>query len=183
MPVPSSTFPGLVTERLLLRQLTPDDAKDIFLLRSDDIVNKYLDRSRATTLEDAQQFIGRINSAIYNQQSLFWAICLRGSEKLIGTICLWNFSPGKDKAEVGYELLPGYHGKGIMHEALSMVLEFGLQILELTTIEAWTVQQNIPSIRLLERNGFERDLSLENKIDRATEGPDLVIYSRSGKAV
>jgi [ribosomal protein S5]-alanine N-acetyltransferase len=179
MPVPSSSFPKLVTERLLLRQLTPDDAEDIFLLRSDETVNKYLDRPKAATLEEAQQFIGRINSAIYNQQSFFWAISLHGHERLIGTICLWNFSPGKDKAEIGYELLPAYHAKGIMQEALSMVVEFAFQILELTTIEAWTVHQNVPSIRLLERNGFERNPGLENKIDRAAEGPDLVIYSQS----
>jgi [ribosomal protein S5]-alanine N-acetyltransferase len=173
------SFPRLATERLLLRQLTPGDAEEIFLLRSDETVNKYLDRTKATTLNDAQQFIGLVNSGIYNQQSFFWAICLHGSEKLIGTICLWNFSAEKDKAEIGYELLPSYHGKGIMQEALSMVVEFGFQILELTTIDAWTVQQNHPSITLLERNRFKRAPDLEKNIDRAAEGPDMVIYSRS----
>jgi ribosomal-protein-alanine N-acetyltransferase len=92
---------------------------------------------------------------------------------------LWNFSTQGGKAEIGYELLPQFHGKGIMQEAFSKVIEFGLENLQLNSIEAWTVQQNINSIRLLERNHFKRDFELEKTIDRAVEGIDLVIYSYS----
>jgi ribosomal-protein-alanine N-acetyltransferase len=40
-----------------------------------------------------------------------------------------EFSSDKTMAEVGYELLPDYHRKGIMSEALSVVLEYGLNTL------------------------------------------------------
>ena len=168
-----SPFPQLYTDRLLLRQLTLQDADEIFMLRSDDVVNKYLDRPKATSIEDAKAFINKIISS----QAMFWAICFKEEPKLLGTICLWNFSEEDDKAEIGYELLPAFHGKGIMQEAFLKVIEFAFQTLELNSVEAWTTNQNESSKKILERNGFKRNLLLENKIDRAIEGTEIIIYS------
>jgi ribosomal-protein-alanine N-acetyltransferase len=172
-------FPQLTTDRLCLRQLSTQDEEEIYQLRSNDIVNKYLDRPKAKSIDDAKDFINRINFGVNNKQSFFWAICLRENYKLIGTICLWNFSDDNSKAEIGYELLPQFHGKGIMQEAFSKVIEFGFTTLHLKSIEAWTVQQNESSIKILERNLFIRNAELENKIDRTIEGPDIIIYSLS----
>jgi [ribosomal protein S5]-alanine N-acetyltransferase len=179
MPFSFLSFPQLKTERLLLRQMTLADANEIFLLRSDPIVNKHLNRPKAVSIDDATAFIQKINSLIENNQSIFWKIGSIGESKLLGTICLWNFSEEENKAEIGYELLPSFQGKGIMQEAFSKVTEFGFQSLQLDRIEAWTVVQNESSIKILERNHFKRDFGLERKIDRTVEGPDTIIYSLS----
>jgi ribosomal-protein-alanine N-acetyltransferase len=175
-----SSFQQLATERLSLRQLSLTDEEEIFALRSDETVNKYLDRPKATSLEDARAFINKINLGIY--PSFFWAICFKENPQLLGTICLWNFSEEEKKAEIGYELLTQFHGKGIMQEAFLQVVKFGFQTLELDCIEAWTTIQNTGSTKILQRNHFKRDFSLENKIDRTVEGPDLIIYSLSKEA-
>ena len=54
-------FPNLTTERLILRQVEIEDENEIFLLRSDSKVNKYLDRSIAKTIDDTWQFINKTN--------------------------------------------------------------------------------------------------------------------------
>lgn len=177
-----SPFPQLVTDRLLLRRLSLDDAGEIFILRTDETVNKYLNRAKANSIEDANAFINKINLAIDANQSMFWAICLKEDTTLIGTICLWNFSEEDNKAEIGYELLPRFHGKGIMQEAFLKVVEFGFQTLGLNNIEAWTTLQNNSSKKIVERNGFSRNADLESRIDRNIEGPDLIIYSLSRKS-
>lgn len=177
MPFNFSSFPQLNTERLVLRKLAMTDADEIFLLRTDPIVNKHLGRQKAGSIDDAKAFIEKINTAIQNNQSLFWGICFGEENQLRGTICLWNFSEEENKAEVGYELLPSFHGKGIMQEAISKIIEFGFQTLQLNSIQAWTVSQNRNSIRVLERNHFKRDFNQESKIDRAMESPDTIIYS------
>ena len=69
-----------------------------------------------------------------------------------------------------------------MQEAFLQVVKFGFQTLELDSIEAWTTIQNTGSTKILQRNHFKRDFSLENKIDRTVEGPDLIIYSLSKEA-
>ena len=120
-------FPVLNTERLTLRQLISSDDKEIFALRSDDNVNKYLDRKPSNSIDDARNFIQTINENIQRNDSIYWAITLNGTDKLIGTICLFDFSNDNLKAEIGYELLPGFQGKGIMQEATSQVIDFGIQ--------------------------------------------------------
>lgn len=149
-------FPVLTTERLTLRQLISSDDKEIFALRSDDNVNKYLDRKPGKSIDDAKNFIQTINENIQKNDSIYWVITLNGTNKLIGTICLFEFSNDNLKAEIGYELLPAFQGKGIMQEATSKVIDFGIQHIGLNSIEAYTHSENQSSTRLLKKLNFKR---------------------------
>ena len=68
---------------------------------------------------------------------------------MIGTISLWKFSEDKKTAEVGYDLNPVFHNKGIMTEALNCVLKYGFTQLQLDKIEAYTHKENQASRKLL----------------------------------
>ena len=150
-------FPVLKTVRLTLRQLRGSDDNEIFALRSNDNVNKYLGRKPAKSIDDAKNFIKTIKENIQRNDSIYWAITLNGTDKLIGTICLFNFSEDHLKAEIGYELLPDFQGKGIMQEAISKVIHFGFQHVGLNSIEAYTHSENQSSTRLLEKLNFKGD--------------------------
>ena len=167
----SNTFPALTTKRLSLRQLKTTDDQAIFKIRSSEIVYKYIAKETQKTIKEAQAFIKKTNKGIANEAFLYWAITLKETQKLIGTICLWNFSKDKLIAEVGYELLPAYHKKGIMNEALSKVLEFGFGTLNLNSIEAFTHRKNKASKTLLIRHHFKFD---KNRTDKGF--PDNIIY-------
>src|SRR5689334_5775031 len=99
-----TAFPVLATERLTLRQLVIDDEKEIFALRSDGEINKYLDRPKSNTIDDARNFIIKINENVSKNNSLYWAISFTGKNTLVGTICLFSFSNENKKCEIGYEL-------------------------------------------------------------------------------
>ena len=150
-------FPVLKTGRLTLRQLRSSDDNEIFALRSNDNVNKYLDRKPSKSIDDAKNFIKTINENIQRHDSVYWAITLNGTDKLIGTICLFDFSEDHSKVEIGYELLPDFQGKGIMQEAISKVIHFGFQHVGLNSIEAYTHSENQCSTILLEKLNFKRD--------------------------
>ena len=152
-----TAFPVLKTERLTLRQLVSSDDKEIFALRADDNVNKYLDRKPSKSIDDAKNFIKTINENIQRNDSIYWAITLNGTDKLIGTICLFNFSEDHSKVEIGFELLPDFQGKGIMQEAISKVIDFGFQHVGLNSIEAYTHSENKSSTRLLEKLNFTKE--------------------------
>lgn len=172
-----TNFPNLSTDRLKLRQLKIEDDNEICFLRSDETVNKYIDRPKTLTNEDARRFIDKINSGINNSEWLYWAITLRESDKLIGTICIWNFSDDKMIAELGFELIPKYQGKGIMHEVLLKIVEYGFENLKLIKLKAYTNQQNIPSFKLLEKTGFVQEKVFEEKHSVTGEILNTVIYS------
>ncbi len=158
-------FPILKTDRLILRQLVITDDNEIFALRSDDSVNRYLDRHPSKSIEDAKSFIQTITENVTKNNSIYWAISLSG--KLIGTICLFEFADDNIKAEIGYELLPSYQGKGLMQEAASKVLEFGFQHIGLNLIEAYTHSENQKSTRLLEKFNFKKQSPSEDNSDKS----------------
>ena len=158
-------FPSLDTPRLHLRQLLHKDAKDLLALRSNETVNKYLNRPPTTTIEEAKAFIERINAGIANNQSLYWVICGKNETDLIGTVCLWNFSEDQTTAETGYELSPAFQGKGLMNEALQAVLNYSRDELHLKNIEAFTHKDNKASQALLEKNGFKQETERQDADD------------------
>ena len=169
----SVSFPILKTERLFLRQLTIGDDKAIATLRSDDTINKYLERPKTTNTTQAVEFINKINLSISKNDSFYWAITFKN--KLIGTICLWNISRDGLNIEIGFELLPDFHGKGLMQEALAAVIKYTFQTLNFKTVIAYVHADNIKSILLLDRNNFKRNKEPENK----GELEDLDVYSLS----
>lgn len=172
-----SPFPSLQSERLSLRKLSLDDAEEIFSLRSNDLVNKYIDRLKASDIDEASAFINKVNIGIANNKWIYWALCLKNNPELIGTFCLWNINEEENKAEVGYELNPDYQGKGFAQEALSVVIDFGFNVMQLNKIEAYTHIKNTASTKLLEKFGFTRDIDEESKIDYKVENPNTVVYS------
>lgn len=148
-------FPKIKTNRLLLRRLISSDWGTVSYLRSDKAINKFVQRPPAETKEKAIAFITKINKGIDNQDFLYWSIIENDSAKMIGTICLWNFSKDRKEAEVGYDLGLDFQGKGYMNEALNAIIEFGFNQLELQLISAYTHRENKSSKRLLERNNFK----------------------------
>lgn len=128
-------FPSLITERLYLRQVNSEDEHEFYILKSDEEILKYLE-AKAKTFDEAQLFMKRLNDGITQNEWILWGITLKEMNKLIGTICLWNISADYSTAELGYELMPNYQGKGIMQEAVTTVLKYGFEVMKLHLIEA-----------------------------------------------
>jgi len=163
-------FPILKTGRLTLRQLAIHDEQEIFTLRSDNEINKYLDRNRAKTIDDARSFINKISENINKNDSVYWAITFSDKNILIGTICLFGFSGENDKCEIGYELLTNFQGQGIMSEALEKVIDYAFNTIKVQKIEAFFHRDNQRSIKLLEKLSFRNS----NEPDKAN--PELICF-------
>lgn len=157
MNIAFSPFPELKTERLLLRRLTLDDRYELMWLRSDDRVNRYLERGQSMNINEATDFIAKIDNNLEENRSGYWVICLAENRTLIGTICLWNFEPDKDLVELGYELSPMYQGKGIMREAAKKIIEYAFDTMQAKIMIAITNPHNEPSKNVLERLDFKPD--------------------------
>jgi len=153
-----SPFPELKTERLHLRRLTLNDRYELMWLRSDERVNQYLGRSGSVNINEAMDFIAKIDKTLEEGKGGYWVISLAENPALIGTICLWNFKPEKDLVELGYELSPMYQGKGIMHEAMKKIIEYAFDTMQAKILTALIDPHNVPSRRVLEKCGFKLDV-------------------------
>lgn len=158
------------TDRLTLRILNAKDVAIVFALRSNLEVIQYIARAPLDFAE-AEIKTQELVKFIDNNESVSWIINLNDQAVQIGSICLWNFSTDRKTAEIGYDLLPEYHNKGIMNEALQCVVRFGFNTLKLEAIEAFTSKHNKGSIALLEKNSFNMEQ------DRKDEGfPNNIIF-------
>jgi RimJ/RimL family protein N-acetyltransferase len=170
-------FPILSTKRLLLRRIEESDVNEIFILRSDKRVMEFIERHAAKSIEEATLFIQSINDLIKNNEAIQWAITEKTNTKLLGTICIWNISKEHHRGEIGYVLHPDSQGKGLMQEAVTEVINFGFKTLKLHSIEADVNPDNIPSIKLLERNKFSREAHYKENIFFDGKFFDTVVYS------
>ena len=148
-------FPMLKTERLVLRQLEDKDAPLFFDYQSNKQNFLHVDMPVYTDILQAYSYIKEKNEDIQRNKWILWAIADINTDRILGTISIWNFNQEKDKAEFGYGLFPGNTGKGIMTEALLRAIDFGFKDLCLKTLEAYTNIMNLKSIKLLKRTHFK----------------------------
>lgn len=147
----------LETARLILRPLSVTDEREIFFLRSDTAVNKYIGRPLAKTIEDARAFIEKIIAGYASGNTWYWAITEKDEDVLIGTACIWNVDDQSLSAEIGYELLPRSQGRGYMKEVLEKMISYAFTEMKLQKLYAGMDPLNERSAGLVLKCGFRFD--------------------------
>lgn len=177
LEINNELFPLLQTERIVLRELSETDVDEIFFLRSDAQVLKYLDREPAASKEKALSWIRLVNTAQKENNSLQWAICLKDNPQLIGTFCFWNVQKEHYRAEIGYSLHPQWQGKGIMSEAMKLALDYGFKEIKFHSLEANVNPNNTASINVLLRHKFVKEAHFRENYYYEGKFLDSAIYS------
>ncbi|KAA5602510.1 GNAT family N-acetyltransferase [Blastochloris sulfoviridis] len=98
---------------------------------------------------------------------------------LVGGLTLSNVRRGvAQSASLGYWMGLPYAGRGHMSAAVGALVPFAFRTLRLHRIEAACVPTNQPSIRLLERNQFEREGYARRYLCINGEWADHYLYAR-----
>lgn len=150
-------FPKLETDRLLLDEFKISDAEELFNLRSDDRVMKYLDRDNHKSVKDSEEMIESIIKSYKDKTGLNWIIREKESEKVAGYIGYWRLIRESVRAEIGYALSPDFWGKGLMYETLIKIIKFGFTEFGLHSVEGNVNPNNIKSIKVLEKLRFRKE--------------------------
>jgi len=148
-------FPHIETKRLVLRELHEDDLLSYHQLFSDERVLRYYGLKPK---KEPSELLGRLNRMVklFPKQGIRFAICLRNTDRLIGTIGFKYWDSRSKKSEISYDLVPQYWNKGYMTEALQAVTEFGFSF-DLNRIEAWVMTENDASGKVLEKCGYKSE--------------------------
>jgi ribosomal-protein-alanine N-acetyltransferase len=155
--VKHNDFPSLETERLILRQLTHEDVDFVFRHFSDSAVTQYLmDEPPVTEYAQAQEII-QFYSESAGKTHNRWVMIRKSDHQPIGTCGYHKWARRYFRAEIGYDLGPGFWGQGYMTEALRAVISNGFERMGLNRIEALVYVENDRSIRLLQRLGFKQE--------------------------
>jgi RimJ/RimL family protein N-acetyltransferase len=148
---------SLTTPRLLLRPLQDGDAPALFAMFSNPEVMRYWSTPPWTEPRLAHEMIERDRKRLATGEHLRLALVRHGEPDLIGTCSLFSFMPQCRRAEIGYGLAHQAWGCGLMHEALSALLDYAFGELGLHRLEADIDPRNGASARSLARLGFRQE--------------------------
>lgn len=174
-------FPLIETRRLVLRRITMNDARDLHYFRSNKEVLKYIDKKPENSLAKTRKFIRLLWKLERKGSAVNWALTLKGDNRLMGNICIWNIKKEHHRGELGYTLHVSLHRKGIMNEAVKAVLETGFKKYKLHSIEANVNPKNKASIQLLKKNKFRQEAYFRENYHFNGKYIDSVIYSKLAK--
>ena len=169
-----AVLPCLSTERLELRALRPDDAAAVYGLRSDAANLRFWSAPPYEDVAQARDFIRGVQQPAEDATSLQWGFTLRGAAEVIGTVALVRIDRSNGRAEVGFLLGRPHQGRGLAAEAVSAVLAHAFDSMGLRRVEADIDPDNTPSLRLVERLGFQREGLLRERWCVAGQVTDTV---------
>jgi len=172
-----SVFPKLETERLLLIEFVKSDSEELFKMRSDERVLKYLDRDLHKSVTESELMIEGMIKSYNSKEGINWIIRKKNTLDVIGYIGYWRMKKEDVRAEIGYAMKPEFWGNGYMKEALSKVIDFGFNQFCLHSIEANVNPENANSIKLLEKLGFKKEAYFREDYFYNGKFLDTAIYS------
>ncbi|HEY0320755.1 MAG TPA: GNAT family N-acetyltransferase [Pyrinomonadaceae bacterium] len=155
------------TERLVLRQFTPDDLDELVQLRADPLVMRYIgDQSREKVEQRLRYYISH-----YESHGLgMWAVIDKSTGAMVGW-CGLIFLDETPEVEVGYGVARDYWGRGLMTEAARASLRYGFERAGLERIVAVAMPENVASRRIMEKLGMHYEKNVHHY------GHDLVYYA------
>ncbi|MES2763441.1 MAG: GNAT family N-acetyltransferase [Bacteroidota bacterium] len=147
------------TQRLILREIVPEDAEGFFELDSDPEVHKYLGNKPVKDIQQVKDVIQFVRQQYIDNGIARWAVVYKATNTFMG----WaGLKLVKEKTndhinyhDVGYRLIKKYWGQGIAYESAMASLAYGFDVMKLEKIYAAAHVDNIASNRVLTKAGLQ----------------------------
>jgi ribosomal-protein-alanine N-acetyltransferase len=153
----------LKTERLLLRELNPDDAENFYKLNLNPNVIKYTGNSAFKDINEAKEFLENYQDYQLNGFGR-WAVIEISSNKFLGW-CGLKYDQNLNETDIGFRFFEEYWNKGFATESAKACISYGFENLNLKTILGRAMSENLASIKVLEKIGlsFEKEFDFDNR--------------------
>ncbi len=141
------------TDRLILRKLQNKDIDDIFAMRKDPEVMKYIRKPQTDRLSSIK-WITMMTERWDTDKIGFCGVIEKDSGAFVGWCGLWILKE-TDEIEIGYAIAKQFWGNGFATEAAYRCLEYGFNELNLMKIVAVSFPQNIASQNVMKKLGMK----------------------------
>ncbi|HEX4204518.1 MAG TPA: GNAT family protein [Ktedonobacteraceae bacterium] len=145
----------LTTEHLILREFEEQDWQAVLAYQSDPLYLRYTPWTQRTE-EDVQRFVHTFMYWRSEQprRKFQLAITLRSNGAFIGNCGIRGNINHLWDAEVGYELDHHYWGRNYTTEAVTALMKFGFEEMQLHRVWAYCIADNVASARVMEKVGM-----------------------------
>jgi [ribosomal protein S5]-alanine N-acetyltransferase len=163
----------LETERLVLRELRPEDAEFILVLLNEPSFLRYIGDRQVRTVDDARRYIeaGPVDSYARNGFGLY--LVERREDRAAMGLCGLLKRDVLPDPDLGFAFLPAYWASGYAREAALATVADARDRLGLRRILAITSPDNQSSMKLLGRIGF----SFEREVRMSPEEPEVRLFA------
>ncbi len=169
----------LETERLILRKYTLEDTKEIFdNWASDSQVTEYLTWEAHKSLEFTESRVKEWVNDYKNNNKYNWGIVFKEAKnQLVGSITVVKQDEDLEKVEIGYCIGKDFWGKGIVTEALEVLIKFFFEEVKANRIEALFDTENVGSGKVMAKCGMKYEGTLRQAFKNNKGIRDTSIYS------
>lgn len=158
----TESFPILdIDEDFFLREQMIKDAEAFFEYYTNPLVARHILASNPKNLAEASAEIHYCRNLFKHKQGIYWSLAKKEDDRMIGAIGLY-INNQHYRAEICYDMAQSYWNKGIMSKVLYFVLKFCFNQIGINRIEAITLKENMASIKLLKKIGFDYEGTLKN---------------------
>ena len=164
--------------RVYLRALEIEDYVLINKWRNDSEITKYLGGN--VYLVSSEREKKSIENKIFDDtKNVYFAICEKQSNKLIGYSSINNIDSRNLKAEWGGTLIGDkeFLGKGIGKEASAMMLRFLFDQYPINKCYAYCLEEHPATPKLFSSLGFQKDGLLRKDVFKDGEYKNVSVYS------
>ena len=148
-------IPRLQTNRLVLRELTADDAEDLRKWLGKDEIYTYWGRAASKGEKNPELLFVDVRPNVNRKPShdFIWGIELKETNEIIGQIEVFDVENDRF-GMVGYRIAPWLWSTGICTEAMQRVVEFIFSETTMDRLQGNADVRNIGSNKVLQKSGF-----------------------------
>lgn len=141
---------------IFLRALEPEDLEFLYSIENDTSIWEISGTQKPYSKATLKRYLKNAHLDIYEMKQLRLCICKLNGE-VAGLIDLFDFDPKNRRVGIGIVVAEeGDRNKGLGKEALKLLCEYVFAYLNLHQIYANILEDNLTSIHLFEKEGFEK---------------------------
>lgn len=159
-------FTEINTPNLILRKLRLSDTCDFYEFASDEDVSKYMLWTPHESISDSEKSILSSLEKYEKGKYYRFGIALKDTDRLIGIIQLLSFDEEKESASFAYMLARDFWGLGYGTEALTAVINYAFEQLEIQMIEADHFTENVSSGAVMRKCGMSYVDTVKDKYEK-----------------
>ncbi len=149
----NSEQPVFVTPRLYIRPMLAEDAPGLHVAFSDPETMRFMDFPDSRDMADTER---RMQVYLFKLPAWHatWSLVYKATGAVVGFVNYHHRENWNSRLEVGFMLARPYWGGGLMVEAMTALLEYCFEGLNMHRVEITVTPENHAAIRMIERVGF-----------------------------
>lgn len=169
--------PDILTDRLRIGDLTPDDASALFAYHSAEQVARFQSWLPGS-VDDARALIVRSASTPFDQNDSWYQLAVRSAAtgELVGDLGVHFVADDGHQVEIGFTIAPAHQRRGFGSEAVIALLDYLFRVLNKHRVFASVDPRNEASLALLRSIGMRQEAHFRQSLLWKGEWVDDVVF-------